>query len=76
MSEVRYVPKLPLKFILLWIVNLAILLAITFATGFHNVLLKFNIKNLTYLYLFIGAVMAGLEQALLDRIKENLFPED
>ena len=71
----RHYPKLPLKFILLWIVNIAVLLAATFATGFHEVFLKTNIKNLAYLYLFFGAVMAGLEQALWDRLKENLFPE-
>lgn len=72
----RYYPKLPLKFILLWIVNIAILLAVTFLTGFHNTLLKTNIKNLAYLYLFVGAIMAGLEQALWDKLRENLFPKD
>ena len=71
----RHYPKLPLKFILLWIVNIAILLTITFTTGFYESLLKTNIKNLAYLYLFAGAVMAGLEQALWDKLKENLFPE-
>lgn len=72
----RHYPKLPLKFILLWITNIAILLTVTFTTGFHEVLLKTNIKNLAYLFLFVGAVMAGLEQALWDKLSENLFPKD
>ena len=66
-----YIPKLPLKFILLWIVNIALLLAISFATGFHEILLRTNIRNLAYLYLFVGAVMAGLEQALVDKLQGN-----
>ena len=66
-----YIPKLPLKFILLWIVNIALLLAITFATGFHKTLLRIYIRNLAYLYLFVGAVMAGLEQALVDKLQGN-----
>lgn len=72
----RYYPKLPLKFILLWIVNIAVLLTITFATGILETLVKTNIKNLAYLYLFVGAIMAGLEQALWDKLRENLFPKD
>ena len=66
-----YIPKLPLKFILLWIVNIALLLAITFSTGFHKTLLRINTRNLAYLYLFVGAVMAGLEQALVDKLQGN-----
>ena len=41
----RHYPKLPLKFILLWIVNIALLLAVSFAAGLQDVLLKLQIKN-------------------------------
>lgn len=67
----HYYPKLPLKFILLWVANIALLLAITFATGFQETLLQMQIKNLAYLYLGLGAAMAGLEQALWDKLKGN-----
>lgn len=67
----HYVPKLPLKFILLWVANIALLLAITFGTGLQETLLRIQIKNLAYLYLGVGAVMAALEQALWDKLRGN-----
>ena len=67
----RHYPKLPLKFILLWIVNIALLLAVSFAAGLQDVLLKLQIKNLAYLYLGTGAVLAALEQALVDKLQGN-----
>lgn len=67
----RHYPKLPLKFILLWIFNIAVLLAITFATGFQETLMRMQIRNLAYLYLAVGAVMAALEQALVDKLQGN-----
>ena len=67
----RYYPKLPLKFIILWIVNIALLLIISFATGLQERLIQLQIKNLAYLYLAQGAVLAGLEQALWDKLQGN-----
>ena len=64
-------PKLPLKFILLWSVNIALLLAISFAAGLQEVLIRLQIKNLAYLYLGAGAVLAALEQALVDKLQGN-----
>lgn len=67
------VPKLPLKFILLWVVNTGILLGLTFAAGFLETLLSLNIqiKNLACLYLAAGAILAALEQALVDKLQGN-----
>lgn len=62
-------PKLPLPFILLWIANIAILLVLSYATGFHNVLGNTSMRNLPYIYLAIGAMLAALEQALWDKLK-------
>lgn len=67
----HYYPKLPLKFILLWVANIILLLAVTFATGLQEILLRMQIKNLAYLYLGVGAVMAALEQALWGKLKGN-----
>ena len=64
--------RLPLKFILFWVINLAILITISLLTGFHETLLHFIlIRNLTCLYLVTGAILAGLEQALWDKLRGN-----
>jgi len=64
-----YHPKLPLKFILLWVLNIALLLILGFATGLQEILIRIQIKNLAYLYLGLGAVLAALEQALWDKLR-------
>ena len=63
-----YHPKLPLKFILLWVINIALLLVISFATGLQEALIRIQTKNLAYLYLGLGAVLALLEQELWNRL--------
>lgn len=65
----RHYPKFPLKFILLWIGTLAVMLILSFVTGFHKALLNISIRNLAYLYLAAGAVLAALEQVLWDKLK-------
>ena len=67
----RYFPKLPLKFILLWIINIALLLTLSFATGLQETLIRIQIKNLAYLYLGAGALLALLEQELWDKLRGN-----
>jgi len=67
----RHYPKLPLSFIALWFINIMILLALSFATGLQETLMNIQIKNLAYLYLGAGALLAGLEQALWDKLKGN-----
>ena len=67
--------RLPLKFILLWIVNIALLLLISFGTGLHSWLIRFRVKNLAYLYLGLGAFLALVEQELWDKWKKNRSPE-
>lgn len=66
-----YHPRLPLKFILLWVINIALLLGISFASGLLDLLIRIQIKNIAYLYLGLGAVLALLEQALWDKIRGN-----
>lgn len=66
-----FIPKLPLKFILLWVLNIALLLAISYGTGFQEILIRIRIKNLAYLYLGIGAILALLEQELWDKLRGN-----
>ena len=66
-----YLPKLPLKFILLMIINIALLMAISFGTGLHKLLITIQIKNQAYLYLGVGALLALLEQELWDKLKGN-----
>lgn len=61
--------KLPLKFILLWILNLAVLLTISLTTGLHDSLLRLSIRDLPWVYLAVGAVLAALEQALIDKLR-------
>ena len=64
-----YHPRLPLKFILLWVINIALLLGISFASGLQDLLIRIQIRNIAYLYLGLGAVLALLEQALWDKIR-------
>ena len=71
MNTVGHYPKLPLKFILLWIANIALLLILSFATGFLETMMRIQIKNLAYLYLGAGALLAALEQALVDKLQGN-----
>ena len=66
-----YIPKLPLKFIGLWVLNIALLLALTYGTGLREIMMNFQIKNTAYLYLGIGALMVLLEQELWDRLQGN-----
>lgn len=63
--------RLPLKFIGLWVVNIALLFMLTFATGLGKILINIQMKNLTYLYLGVGAVLTLLEQELWDKLKGN-----
>lgn len=64
-------PRLPLKFILFWVINLALLLTITLTTGLHEKLLSLRLRDLTWIYLLIGGILAGLEQALWDKLRGN-----
>lgn len=61
--------KLPLKFILLWVINIALLLVIALTTGIHDFLLKLSLRNLAWVYLAAGAVLAALEQSLFDKLR-------
>lgn len=64
--------RLPLKFILFWVINLIILIAVSLLTGFHETLLRFiRIRDITWLYLLVGGILAGLEQALWDKLRGN-----
>ena len=69
--KIMYHPRLPLKFILLWVINIALLLGISFATGLQDLIIRIQIRNIAYLYLGLGAVLALLEQALWDKIRGN-----
>lgn len=69
--NVMYHPRLPLKFILLWVINIALLLGISFATGLQDFLLRIQIRNLAYVYLGVGGLLALLEQALWDKLRGN-----
>ena len=66
-----YHPKLPLQFILLWVINIALVLGICYATGLQDLLIQIRIKNLAYLYLGLGALLALLEQELWNRLRGN-----
>lgn len=68
--------RLPLKFVLLWIFNIALLLLISFTTGLHTRMIQIKIKNMAYLYLGLGAFLALLEQELWDRLKNNRSSEE
>lgn len=63
--------KLPIKFILLWIANLALLLVISLTTGFHEVLMTFIRGSAAWVYLAAGGLMAALEEALWDKLRGN-----
>lgn len=69
--KIMYHPKLPLKFILLWVINIALVLGICYATGLQDLLIQIRIKNLAYLYLGLGALLALLEQELWNRLRGN-----
>ena len=64
-------PKLPLKFILLWGINLALLLALTLSTGLMDKLSTLRLTDLTWIFLLAGFLLAGLEQALWDKLRGN-----
>ena len=64
-------PKLPLKFILLWVINLALLLALTLSTGLMDKLSTLRLTDLTWIFLLAGFLLAGLEQALWDKLRGN-----
>ncbi len=70
-----YPYRLPLKFIGLWVLNLAVLLTIGIGLGLndwiYSVLPRFTMMDLTYVYLFLAAALALLEQELWDRLKGN-----
>ena len=61
-------PKLPLKFILLWIVNLAIIIALDLTLGLREILPLRSTKYFVTIYLVLGTVLALLEQALMDKL--------
>lgn len=69
-----YPYKLPLKFIGLWVINIALLLVVAHTTGLQDFLVRIQIRNLTYLYLGSGAALALLEQELWDKLKGNEEP--
>lgn len=69
-----YVPKLPLKFIGLWVLNIVLLLAIYFGTRLRDVLATVRINNLANVILGLGALLALLEQGLWDRLHGNNKP--
>lgn len=66
-----YPYRLPIKFILLWIANLAVLLILSLTTGFHDILADFIRGQVAWVYLAVGAVLAALEEALWDKLKGN-----
>ena len=66
-----YHPKLPLKFIGLWVLNIAVLLAVCFGTGLRDLLTAIRINNLAYVILGVGALLTLLEQELWDKLKGN-----
>ena len=66
-----YIPKLPLKFIGLWMLNIALLLALSCGTNLREIMMHIQIKNAAFLYLGIGALMALLEQELWDKLQGN-----
>lgn len=67
-----YPYRLPLKFIGLWILNLAVLLGISYGLGLQEFLLgTLRLKDLTWIYLLLGALLASLEEYLWDKLKGN-----
>ena len=66
-----YPYRVPLKFIGLWVLNIALLLVISYITGLNDFLIRIQMRNLAYLYLGAGAALALLEQELWDKLKGN-----
>lgn len=65
-----YPYRLPLRFIGLWVLNIAVLLALTFGLGLDDFFLStLRMKDLTTLYLILGGILAGLEDLLIDKLK-------
>ena len=62
-------PKFPLKFILLWVINLALLLALTLSTGLLDKLSNLRLTDWTWIFLVAGFLLAGAEQALWDKLR-------
>ncbi len=65
--------RLPLKFIGLWAANLIVLLILGIGLGLNEKLAALvnirNNQNLVYLYLFVGGILALLEQELWDKLR-------
>lgn len=70
-----YPYKLPLRFIGLWVLNIAVLLVLGYTLGINDFLintLRMSIsKGLVSVYLGLGFLLAGLEDLLIDKLKEN-----
>lgn len=66
-----YPYRLPLKFIGLWILNIILLLAMTYGTGLWEILPNIPIRNTASVYLGVGALLALLEQELWDKLRGN-----
>ena len=66
-----YPYRLPLKFIGLWVINIALLMVLAYITGFNDFLVRIQIRNQVYLYLGAGAVLALLEQEVWDKLRGN-----
>ena len=66
-----YPYRLPLKFIGLWVLNIALLLVIAYTTDLQDFLVRIQMRNQVYLYLGAGAVLALLEQEVWDKLRGN-----
>lgn len=66
-----YPYRLPLKFIGLWVLNIALLLVIAYTTDLQDFLVRIQIRNQVYLYLGAGAALALLEQEVWDKLRGN-----
>lgn len=67
-------PKLPLKFILLWMLNLAVIVTLVLVTGIHDKLLsipRISSKTPVAIYLALGALLAALEWELIEKLRGN-----
>ena len=58
--------RLPLKLILLWIANLAVLITLGVLFDLHKI---FSLRDAATVYLTAGAVLALLEQNLFDKLR-------
>ncbi len=67
--------RLPLRFIGLWVLNIAVLLVLGYTLGINDFLintLRMSIsKDLAYVYLGLGFLLAGFEDLLIDKLKGN-----